>query len=97
MKASIPSSQTKLLAAAIIEIRTLLSTHLGSESNADSGVRLAAHLSYALHNEARSILEGEATFDLNIALSKINSAEQVVGTKLTDQFGTLTKSVSDPL
>ena len=48
----------KLLAADLYEIRTLLSPHLGSESKADAKVRLAAHLSYVLHNEAKSILEG---------------------------------------
>lgn len=39
-----------------------LSGHLGSQNDGDIGVRQAAHLAYALHNEALALVEG-GTFD----------------------------------
>lgn len=47
------SDQAKVLAQAIYEIRVLLSGYLGSENEGELPVRQAAHLAYALHNQAR--------------------------------------------
>ena len=82
----------KLMAAAVFEIRILLSGYLGSDSEADTAVRLAAHLAYALHNEALTILEDNGDFDLSAALAKIEAAEKVVGSQYTNVFGTLSMS-----
>ena len=82
-------NQLKLMAAGIYEIRTLLSSYLGSQNDADTVVRLAAHLSYALHNEALNILEGDGTFDIKAALEKIKAAEKVVDSQYADNFGIL--------
>ena len=57
----LPDTQTKILAQALFEIRLLLSNYLGSDNSADLCVRLAAHLAYALHNEALSVMEGAVT------------------------------------
>ncbi len=55
--------QLKIMAAAVYEIRCLLSGHLGSTCDSDPDVRLAAHLSYALHNQSLEVIEGDGTFD----------------------------------
>ncbi len=73
------------MAAAIYEIRVLLSAFLGSENKGDTSVRLAAHLSFALHNEAEDIINGN-DFDLDSALEKIKAAEKIVGSNYVDGF-----------
>jgi hypothetical protein len=50
-------TEAQVLAGLLYEIRLLLSAHLGSE-NADRPARLAAHLAYAIHNEADVIAQG---------------------------------------
>ena len=55
-------SQAKILAQAIYEIRLLLSGYLGSQNKGDTSVREAAHLAYALHNEALAVIEGKDFF-----------------------------------
>ncbi len=79
--------QLELLAAAIYEIRELLPNYLGSENDADDSVRLAAHLAYALHNDALAILEGGGAFDVRAAKARIKQAEIVVGGEYADGFG----------
>lgn len=81
--------QLKLMAAAIYEIRLLLSKYLGSKNESDDSVRLAAHLSYALHNDALSIIEGGGGFDVDAAKKRIRQAEVVVGHKYADNLGIL--------
>ncbi len=78
-----------LMAAAIYEIRILLASYLGSENDANSDVRLAAHLAYALHNEAENLLTGNGDFDIESALSKIRGAEKVTGEVIGDGFKVL--------
>ncbi len=77
------------MAAAIYEIRLLLAEYLGSHSEADTAVRLAAHLAYALHNEALHILEGDKDFNLDDTLANIKTAEKIVGSKYADPFSAL--------
>lgn len=47
--------ENKILAFAVYELRLLLAGHLGSEATADPAVRAAAHLAYALHNQALAV------------------------------------------
>jgi len=51
-------NEAELLAAALLEIRILLGDCLGSVNDAPPKTRIAAHLAYALHNEAETIHEG---------------------------------------
>jgi len=68
------NSQAKILAQGIYQIRQLLSGYLGSQAEGDTSVREAAHLAYALHNEALAILNNKQ-FDENIALLKIAAVD----------------------
>ena len=51
-------TQDQVLAFAVYEIRLLLAHHLGSDDTPDPSVRTAAHLAYALHNQADAVLHG---------------------------------------
>ena len=75
----------KLLAKAIYEIRQLLADALGSENKNEINVRLAAHLSYALHNEDLQILEND-DFDIDRALSKIEKIDEITKTNFGSEF-----------
>ncbi len=66
-----------LLAAAIYETRLLLSDYLGGCNQGDPNVREAAHLSYALHNAAQQILDGE-DFDLDKTVNRIRSISNII-------------------
>lgn len=74
---NIDSAQAKLLAKALYEIRQLLSYYLGSEVDAPMEVRMAAHLAYALHNEALAITEG-GSFDIRVALRKVSAIDNIL-------------------
>ena len=60
MKSPSLEEQTRLLAAALCEIRVLLAGYLGSQCDSEVSIRQAAHLAYALHNEALAIIEGQS-------------------------------------
>ncbi len=77
--------QTKVLAFAIYEIRLLLSGHLGTQTGNDPSVRAAAHLAYALHNQALAVLEG-GTFDSDLALDSIAKVDSVLGETFAKRF-----------
>ena len=81
--------QFKLMSAAIYEIRVLLSGYLGSESRGDPCVRLAAHLAYALHNQAEGVIDGKLNFDLEATHELVKEAEEIVGHKFADNGGFL--------
>ncbi len=84
--------QLQLMSAAIFEIRELLSHILGSgTSTHDDAVRLAAHLSYALHNEALAVLEGKPMFDIESAREKVSIAQNIVSSNFSDEFNILLK------
>lgn len=71
-------AETKLIANALYEIRLLLSSYLGSENDAPPGVRFAAHLAYALRNEASALAAGTG-FDVTAALRKVAAIDGTVG------------------
>lgn len=79
------ASQVKILAQALYEIRLLLPAYLGSENPGDIAVRRAAHLAYALHNEALAVIEGK-TFDPEAALAKVRAVDRMLGGDLTVRF-----------
>jgi hypothetical protein len=78
------SDREKLMAAAIYEIRLLLSNYVGSSCDADPDVRLAAHLAYALHNEALIVFEGDGEFDIDAARKNVAHVEKFVGAQFSN-------------
>jgi len=78
-------SHDLLFAEALLEIRQLLSGYLGSTSDAPLDVRQAAHLAYALHNEALAVMEGTKS-DFNHTLEMIEAIDSIVGGNLGASF-----------
>ncbi|WP_460124617.1 hypothetical protein [Pseudomonas sp. S2_C03] len=72
------SDQTRLLALGLLEIKTLLADYLGSEVDAPMSVRIAAHMAYALHNEAEAAYSN-ADFHLGHTIMKIAAIDQILG------------------
>ncbi|QEO76762.1 MULTISPECIES: hypothetical protein [Pseudomonas] len=72
------TDQTRLLALALLEIKTLLADYLGSNVDAPMSVRVAAHMAYALHNEAEAAYSN-ADFQLDQATRKIAAIDQILG------------------
>lgn len=72
-------TQDQILAFAIYEIRLLLNHHLGSEDTPDPAVKAAAHLAYALYNQADAILQ-DGTFDPKQAIEALSSVDQMLAT-----------------
>lgn len=70
--------EAKILANAVYQIRLLLSGYLGSATEAPIDVRVAAHLAYALHNEAIALVEGRG-FDKERALEKVKGIDGILG------------------
>lgn len=83
---------SQLLALSLVEIRTLLAGYLGSTNEVSIEVRIAAHLAYALHNEAESVCKG-ASYDIDQARKKIAAIDTIfgvpAGTCLLKQFDDL--------
>lgn len=79
------SDQSKLLAKALYEIRLLLSGYLGSSVDADISVRVAAHIAYALHNEALAVCDGK-TFDLADAVRKIEAIDGWLDQRVSERL-----------
>lgn len=71
-------TQADILAFAVLELRTLLSSHLGSGETDDPPARAAAHLAYALHNHAIAVLEGRS-FDPADAVAAIAHVDGLFG------------------
>lgn len=69
--------EDKLLAHALYQIRILLSDYLGSHNEGPIEVRTAAHLAYALHNEALAVIEGK-NFDVKSALAKVEAIDKLL-------------------
>jgi len=76
--------ELRLLAQTIYEIRLLLSHHLGSTNKATESEAIAAHLAYALHNQALSIIENrkqefniESARESLMAVSKMYNQNQL--------------------
>jgi len=83
------SDQSKILAFAIYEIRQLLSGHLGSDYEGDQCVNLAAHLSYALHNQALAVLEGKS-FNAADAVTAIAAVDKMLGANFVHRLSQAT-------
>lgn len=72
-------AETRLIANALVELRVLLAGYLGSENEAPIHLRFAAHLAYALHNEASALVAG-TNFDISAALKKVAAIDGMLGT-----------------
>jgi hypothetical protein len=72
------TDQNRLLALALLEIKILLVDYLGSVVDAPTNVRVAAHIAYALHNEAEAVYTN-ADFALDGASQKIAAIDQILG------------------
>ncbi len=77
--------QAKILAFAVYELRLLLAGHLGSSPAGEPSVRAAAHLAYALHNQALAVLEG-GSFSPSEAMEAISGVDQMLGENFTQQL-----------
>lgn len=66
------------MAFAVYELRLLLAQHLGSDASGETSVRTAAHLAYALHNQALAVLDGKS-FDSNQAIEAVAAVDRTFG------------------
>lgn len=71
-------AEAKLIANALYEIRLILAAYIGNGVDAPAEIRLAAHLAYALHNEAAALAAG-AAFNISSALEKVAAIDGVLG------------------
>lgn len=78
-------AEEKILAKAVYEIRLLLGGYLGSNVDADPSVRIAAHLAYALHNDASAVLEGNG-FSTDEALKRVAAVDSLLGVEAGSEF-----------
>lgn len=86
--------ETKLIANALYETRLLLASYLGDETEAPADVRFAAHLAYALHNEASALAAGN-DFDVSSALQKVGAIDRILGTDDGKRLATLWRTGSN--
>jgi len=77
--------QAKILAFAVYELRLLLAGNLGSDAVGEPSVRAAAHLAYALHNQALAILE-DRSFNPEEAVEAISKVDQMFGENFVQQL-----------
>ncbi|WP_028604321.1 hypothetical protein [Ottowia thiooxydans] len=82
------TDREKILAASLCEIRSLLAGYLGSHNEASLEVRQAAHLAYATHNLAQSVLEGSQG-DVRVCLSAIRAADEMLGSEFSKTLAAL--------
>jgi hypothetical protein len=75
--------EKRLLAAAVFELRVLLSAHIDPSS--DSPETSAALFAYALHNQALDVLDGRP-IDVTKALEAIAKLEPRLGSAYVQQF-----------
>ena len=88
-------SQNRILALAVFEMRVLLSAFLGSTNPGSIETRRAAHLSYALHNQALAIMEGR-TFDVSQALESVSGVDTMLGSDFLARFASIAQSSTPP-
>lgn len=79
------------MAAAVFELRVLLSQHLG---NNDTPIGAAAEFAYALHNQALAILNGKSV-DVPATLASLERLKPVLGEKYLCQFRRLVLADGD--
>jgi hypothetical protein len=82
---TLSEERAKFLAAALYEMRVLLQVYRGD----DEYVVLAERLAYALHNDALSVIEGNADFDVAASRQRIAIFQKIVGSPYPDNFGLL--------
>lgn len=82
-------TQEQVLAFAVYEIRQLLAQHLGNDGAFDPAIRAAAHLAYALHNQASAILEGKHV-PPDQSIAAIEKVDQMLA---TDFRGRLSETI----
>lgn len=82
--------QNQILAFAVYQLRLLLAGHLGPSADTEPAVRAAAHLAYALHNQALAVLEGKS-FDASEALEAIAKVDKRLGENFVQQLSEATK------
>jgi hypothetical protein len=87
--------QIKILAQALFEIRVLLASYLGSDNAGDSCVRQAAHLAYALHNEALSVIDG-ASFETGYISERLMAVDRMLGSDFSLRFAPLLEETQPP-
>ena len=75
----------KTVALALYQVRILLSSCLGSQNDTDISVRQAAHLAYALHNEALAIVEG-GSFDPEAVAQRLAAVDSMLGSQFAELF-----------
>jgi len=85
------ATEVKILALALHQIRVLLSAYLGSANGGPIEVRVAAHLAYALHNEALALAEGEG-FDVETALAKVQAIDGLLNVDDGSKFSRFVSS-----
>jgi hypothetical protein len=78
-------TETELLAHALYQLRIVLASAIGSQNDSPIEVRFAAHLAYALHNEALAMIEGKS-FDTEAALGKIEAIDGILKTEDGSKF-----------
>jgi hypothetical protein len=77
--------QARILAFAVFELRLLLAGHLAPDSGGEPAVRAAAHLAYALHNQALAVLDGNS-FDPIQAIEAIAKVDKTFGENFVQQL-----------
>lgn len=82
---SLQSANEKILALAVFELRVLLSSHVDDGAPEQTHINVAAHLAYALHNQALAVLEGK-TFDVENALESIRQVDKQFGERFSERF-----------
>jgi hypothetical protein len=87
--------ETKILAFAVYELRLLLAGHLGNNPTSDPALRAAAHLAYALHNQALAVLEGR-TFSTAEAEAAIASVDRLCGESFSKRLSAVAKGPVQP-
>ncbi len=89
-----PHSDARLLAQALYEASLLLRDLLGSNAPGQRSHRVAAHLLYALHNEAEALAGGGA-FDIGVALAKVAHIDAIIGGTDGSQLAARFRQASD--
>jgi hypothetical protein len=75
--------EKRLMAAALYNLRVLLAGHLDRDERSPASD--AAWLAYSLHNQALSVLDGQA-FDVAQALDAVERLEPRLGSAYVQQF-----------
>jgi hypothetical protein len=94
MRSNAPDLQARILAQALFEIRVLLAGYLGSQNSADMEVRRAAHLAYAVHNEALAVVE-DRQFNPIDFLTRLQAMDAMLGSAFATRFRDLLDARGD--